>query len=233
MKKALQHGGKCGGDFESQYTDSGTPYLVCSKCQYRLEDWIKWEQEYKDHWKNEEKWLSKKDHLVCLLGYFANLYHVNYGTTLVLSLNDRGLFMGPEAHQIRKLLKNCAGDAQVAKQYLDWVFLTKVQKRKKRITSLGFLNTQAILNEFFLARKKSALRTRSTPLPAGMINWIRAKAPGVLEQTALNDFGDLHTLLSHYRRGHLNSHADTVAFVEKLIQSGVVEQDLKINNWSE
>ena len=233
-KKPIIHTAKdCGGEFAVLTTEKNVPYLECEKCGHKIEDWIKWDSEYKNYWRDAEKWDSKRDAVVCLLGYFSELYTKHYGVDFVFSLNDKGLFRGSEAHQIRKMYGLLANNAKVSKKYLDWVFETKVGQKKRKITSLGFLATPAIVNEFNLLQQKNKRITRSTALPNGMTTWLKSFAPETLSQVVLKDFGDLHSLLTHYGRGHLNDHEQTKIFVQKLVSSGVIDQNLKIKNWSE
>lgn len=231
MKKEIIHA-KCGGVYAIEYNDEQIPFLVCGSCGHKIDDWIKWSELYSKFWEDAEKWNSKRDAVVCLLGKFAHLYQKHYGVAFAFSLNDRGLFKGPEAHHVRKLLLKLEQNPVVAGKYLDWLFEAKVQQRKKKITSLGFLHTDAIINEFKLLQKKSQLRTRSTPLPKGMINWLNTYAPKILTEMDLNDFGDLKSILSHFAAGRITS-PELLVFVSKLKSSGVVDENLAINNWSE
>ena len=234
MKKQMWHEKKdCGGEYLVEYTDESIPFLTCQKCGHVVEDWIKWNNEYSQYWTYEAKWKNKRDHLVCLLGFFRWEYRRHYGTDFIFSLNERGLFRGSEANHIRKLLGSFGGDAEVAKNYIGWVFEKKVAEKKRRITSLGFLNVAAVLNEFMQAREKNKLVGRSTLLPAGMLKWISGNAPELNEQVALKDFGDLRTLLKHVSKGSMAVTPEIQKFVEKLQKSGMVTDGLEITRWSE
>ena len=59
-----------------------------------------------------------------------------------------------------------SSDPQILKDYIDWVFKTKVIERKKRITSLGYFTNVEIVNDYkfkFLFKKQVILRTERLP----------------------------------------------------------------------
>ena len=223
----------CGGEYEVGQTDDGLPFLECSKCQHKVEDWIAWYREYSNYWSDESKWDSKRDHPVCLLGWFCHLYKEHYGEQFSLSLNDRGFFRSGELHQIRKLYAGCNGDAKLAKQYVSWVFAKKIAERKRKITSLGFLNVPAMLNEFRQGLAKASQIGRATPLPPGMLRWLDSNVPALSEQATLRDFGDLKTLLTHVKRKSLNATPEMLQFIDKLQKSRVINEQFEIARWSE
>lgn len=224
---------KCGAKYEVYYTEDQIPYLECEGCGHKINDWIKWQNEYRDFWKNEERWASKKDHLATLLSYFAHLYEQYYGTAFTFSLNEKGLFRGTEMHHVRRMYAMFDAKVEYARAYMDWLFETKVKQRKRKITSLGFLATPTVITEFKLCLQKKLSICRDTPLPAGMLTWIQSHVPELPNHVALSDHGDLHLLLSHYKRGHLSGVPAVDAFVRKLKVSGYVDRDLAIKNWRE
>lgn len=233
-KKELKHTKKgCGGTFQTEYNDHNVPFLVCDNCGHRIEDWLKWETEYKYFWQDDDKWESKKDHLTCLLGWFAHLYEEYYGTGFTFSLNEKGLFRGTEMHHIRKMYSMFGNNAMPARDYISWIFQNKVRLRKKRITSLGFLATPAVIQEFKLMRERQRVVSRSTPLPEKMSLWVEKFAPEVLDYVSLRDFGELNLMLTYYKDGHLQGEKAVDAFVKKLIKTGYIDSGLNIRNWRE
>lgn len=229
MKQMLHEKKDCGARYEVEYTDDGVPYLVCSGCEHRVDDWVKWDREYSSYWKDKSRWSNKRDHIVCLLGLFVSLYESHYGTKFGFSLNERGLFRSAEANHIRKLCGLFDSDAHMAADYIRWVFEKKVVERKRKITSLGFLNIPASINEFKLAKVDGAKVRRSTPLPTKMKAWLSDNLPEI----ALKDYGDLRSMLGHYKKGRIEKTPKVVAFVEKLQTSQVIGPDFEIIRWSE
>ena len=233
-KKELKHTRKdCGGTFEVKYTEENIPYLLCDKCDHRIEDWVRWHSDYKELWRDDEKWASKKDHLACLLGWFNHLYEEYYNTTYTFSLNEKGLFRGAEMHHMRKVYAMFANQPQDAKKYIDWIFENKVRLRKKRITSLGFLATAGVVQEFKLQTEREKVISRSTPLPEKMLLWIEQFVPEVTKYVSLRDFGELNLLLTYYKDGHMQGVSDIDKFIKKLIQTGHIDRNYTICNWRE
>lgn len=231
-KKDLIHtAGKCGGHLLVEYTDSNIPFLVCELCNHKIDDWIKWFEQYSNYWQDPIKWQSKKDHLMCLLGYFSYLYKNFYQLDFTFSLNERGLFRGPELVQMRKLYKMLDENVDICKKYLDWMFEIKLKNNRKKITTLGFLATASIVNEFKFFVQKNKYIDRNTPLPGVLIKWIEANIPEVYNDFALNYYGDLNLLLTHYKNGNISKSQTLDGFVSKLINSKCIDSDLKITNW--
>jgi len=232
-KKDIFHTKKsCGAKYETEYTEDDLPYLKCVGCGHELNDWIKWEKEYRHFWKDPEKWKNKNDGLMCVLGYFCHRYEEHYDTPFALSLNERGLFRGPEVNILRRVYKGLGNSYVGARHLIDWYFQEKIQRRKKRITSLSFLATPFTLNEFKLSWKRRQHITRDKPLPGGMLKWIDDFAPQVKDITDLKDYGDLKMMLKFYRDNHFDS-PDVIKFVEELQKQKVVTPGCEIANWRE
>jgi len=233
-KKELKHAVKrCGGIYQVEYTDANIPFLICDICSHKIEDWIKWDNEYRLYWQDEEKWKNKKDHLTCLLGWFFSLYKEYYGVDFTFSLNEKGLFRGSEMHQIRKMHSMLDNNPDLSRAYISWIFQNKVRLRKKRITSLGFLATPAVIQEFKLQLERQKVINRQTPLPTKMMEWVDKFVPEILDYVSLRDFGELNLLLTHYSDGHLKGIPAVDSFIDKLNKTGYIDSNLKIRNWRE
>ena len=222
----------CGAKYDIEYTEDNLPYLKCSGCGHELTDWIKWEKEYRHYFQDSEKWKNKSDGLVCVLGYFCHKYEEHYDTPFALSLNEKGLFRGPEINILRRVYKSLGDSYAGVRQLIDWYFQEKVQRRKKRITSLSFLAAPFTINEFKMAWKRKKHITRDKALPDGMIKWIEDFAPDVKNIVNLKDYGDLKMMLKFYQDGHFDS-SDLSKFVEQLQKQRVVTADYTIANWRE
>lgn len=228
--KAIYHEKKdCGAKYEIEHTGLGVPYLECSGCGHKVDDWVRWAEDYSKYWEEKERWENKRDHLVCLLGLFVSLYKANYGIDFSFSLNERGLFRSAEANQIRKLYHSFDGDAALAAAYIRWVFAKKVVERKRKITSLGFLNVPATLNEFKQQKKKAGQIGRSTMLPPKMSDWLKQNLPDI----PLQDFGDLRNLLQHVKKDRIEKTKIIGVLIDKLQKAKMVSDDLEIAGWSE
>lgn len=221
------------GVFEIHYDDNNTPWLQCTSCGKVMDDWIRWRESYSSFWQDPLKWESKKDHLVCLLGYFTDKYKSHYGIPYTFSLNDRGLFNGPEIFCIRKMYAMLNNDALLSKDYIDWIFENKVIKKNKKITSLSFLAVPDLIQEFRFSKSKSRRITRDRLLPEKMLQWISENTPEVLSMVSLRDFGELRIALSAFKAGNLGDAAQFSKFVDKLMSNNVIDADLNIVGWSE
>jgi hypothetical protein len=233
-KKDLIHAPKkCGGLLETQYNQDNLPYLVCDKCAFEIQDWVKWETQYKGLWESKASWEDKKNHLTVLLGYFCAKYKDYYEIDYTLSLNEKGLFRGPEINVLRRVYSMLNSDPWVVKEYIDYVFAVKIHKRKKKISSLSFLAVADIVQEYKLAAKRAEKVDRDTVLPDKMLEWVKIHSPDVIDFVSLNDFGDLKLLLTHYKDGHMQGNKSVDFFVDKLQKMGYVDSTLSINNWRE
>lgn len=233
-KKTLIHAPKkCGGTFTIEYSDSNIPKLVCETCAHTVDDWIKWDSQYKNLWEVKGNWDDKRNHLSCILGYFCALYKDTYGVEFTLSLNENGLFRGPEINVLRRIYAMLDSDPWKTKDYIDFYFQVKIKQKKKKISSLGALAVASIVQEFKLALKKSEQIDRDTTLPPKMLEWVNAFAPDVNNIMSLKDFGDLNVLLKYYKTGFVKKTGDIVKFVEKLQKLGYIDDTLQIKNWRE
>lgn len=224
---------KCGGELEVEYTEDNIPVLRCNVCNHEIDDWVRWEKSYKDLWEKEENWQDKKNHLSVLLGYFCARYKDYYNIEYTLSLNEKGLFRGPEINVLRRVYRMLGEDVIACKDYIDFIFVRKVQKRKKRISSLSYLAVQDFVQEYRLAKEHQKKIRRSTQLPDKMVKWVDEFAPAVKDYIELNDFGDLNLLLTHVRNGHISASDDLEKFLGKLQERKYIDASLKILNWSE
>lgn len=229
-KKALMHKAKhCNSEYEVLFTDSNVPYLRCSGCNHELRDWIKWEEEYSKYHEEPSRW-NTKDLPMSFLGLFCSLYKQHYEQAFSMSLNERGLFAGQEFNIVRRVLNNLSSDPTSCKDYIVWFFSEKVAKRKRALNSLAILASPEMLNEFKTYQKKQTIITRDRIIPDKMLEWIRLKAPAVLEQVSLHDYGDMYLLLSAYSKGQFQI-PDMKIMIEKFQAIGLIDQDLKIRNW--
>lgn len=232
-KEIIHAPATCGGVMHVCFTDTNIPYLQCEKCSYVIKDWIDWENRYKGLWELEDNWKDKKNHLACLLGYFCARYEDYYNTKYTLSLNDKGLFRGPEINILRRVLRMLHSDPWLVKDYIDFIFETKVKHRKKKITSLSILAYQPNVQSYLLMREHNKKVDRNTPLPASMIKWINKFTPEVYDNMALSDFGDLHLLLTHYKTGVFQENKAIEMFLTKLKKCNYIDDNFQISNWRE
>jgi len=224
---------KCGGTYDVLYTETNIPYLRCDNCDHELKDWVKWEEEYSEYWSDDSKWGEKKHHITCLLGFFAVHFKNHYGFNYSFSLNEKGLFRGPEQNILRRVYNSFNGDPYLVRKYMDWYFDLKIKRRKKRITNLSFLATPEMMNEFKIHYKRTRQISRDKKLPIGMTLWINDFTPS-LKAFEMHDYGDLRHMLEMYKAGNTGESTDDVTkLVQELKRQGVVTEKCQIRNWRE
>lgn len=111
-----------------------------------------------------EKWSANH-----LIGYFAQKYKEHYHTKYKFKFNTTAPSSCFEVWQMKKLSNMLSSNPTILKGYIDWVFLNRVAKAKKKLTSISFLTVEGIVNEYkinvVLADKHDSIN-RSTTLPS-------------------------------------------------------------------
>jgi hypothetical protein len=234
-KEILHTSKQCGGSgvFEVKYDENNTPFLQCNSCSKVVDDWIRWRNQYAQYWTQDDKWASKKDHIVCILGYFAHKYREHYGVDFVFSLNERGLFNGKETFIIRKTYNMLDGDAVMCRKYIDWLFVHKIARKNKRVTSISFIAVSDLVQEFKFFCKKERVITRDKPIPDKMTAWVREHTPEILNNLSLRDFGELRMALHAYKAGDLGHVPGLDVFIQRLRTNNVISEDFNIIGWSD
>jgi len=104
-----------------------------------------------------------------LLAYFCKRYQEQYGIKYSFKFNSPSPSKCFEVFQVSRLGMLLSKQPTILKDYIDWVYLNKVIKAKRRLTSISFMTNEGIVNEYkvnvLLAGKNSVNVDRSTPLP--------------------------------------------------------------------
>ena len=110
-----------------------------------------------------EQW--KVNHLI---GYFTKKYKEHYHTNYKFKFNTTAPSSCFEVFQMKKLGNNLSSDPKILKDYIDWVFKTRVASAKKKLTSISFLTVEGIMTEYkvnvYFAPKHNSI-SRSSLLP--------------------------------------------------------------------
>lgn len=83
-----------------------------------------------------------------ILGFFVKKYYETYGTKYKFKFNSPAPSKCFEIFQIKKLVSILTSNPSILKEYIEWVFLTKVIKAKRRLTSISFLTIEDTVNEY-------------------------------------------------------------------------------------
>lgn len=128
--------------------------------------------------KNYEKFFSKfieidtlpveKWKPVHLIAFFTRKYFEQYKVKYKFKFNSQAPSKCFEVFQIKKLASMLSSDPEILKDYIDWVYETRVIKAKRRLTSISFMTVEGIVNEYkfkvLLAQPDNKI-DRTTPLP--------------------------------------------------------------------
>lgn len=162
---------------------------------------------------------------VHIIGYFCKLYKRLYNIDYTFKFN------GPptksyEIFQLKKVISMLSSDPLILKDYIDWVFKTKVSERKRKITVIGFLANVDMIADFkfkYLAGKNVPISqiSRSTQV-SDIITQISKQ-----HNLNVNTYGDLAFI-----KGMLESDLDAETFAKynlffsSLQDSGFNPEDL-------
>lgn len=133
---------------------------------------------------------EKQWEVVHILSYFCKYYEQYYGVKYAFKFNNSAPSKSFEVFQIKKLAMLLSSDPVILKNYIDWVFEEKVHQRKRRITSIGYLSTIDMLNEFkfkkmFNGGNNIEVINRSTQIPEAYLEIISEFNPDI------KTYGDL------------------------------------------
>lgn len=123
-----------------------------------------------------------------ILGYFCKRYKIYYNMPYTFRFNDTAPSKAYESYQIKKLSQMLSSDPKILKDYIDWIFDTKIIARKKKLTALGYLTTVELVNEYkflFLFKKQLGPINRSTELSLKTLEVIKSV------ELSLKTYGDL------------------------------------------
>lgn len=106
---------------------------------------------------------------VHILAYFCKKYQDQYGVKYQFKFNSPTPLKSFEVFQVKKMAMLLSSSPKILKDYMDWVYLNKVVKAKRRLTSISFMTVEGLVNEYkvnvLLAGKKNLNVDRTTPLP--------------------------------------------------------------------
>lgn len=106
---------------------------------------------------------------VHVLAYFCKKYQEQYNVKYQFKFNSPSPTKCFEVFQIKKLAMLLSSNPSILKKYIDWVYLNKVVKAKRRLTSISFMTNEGITQEYkmnvLLSGKTNLSVDRSTTLP--------------------------------------------------------------------
>lgn len=107
---------------------------------------------------------------VHVLAYFCKKYKEAYQKDYQFKFNTTAPSKCFELFQVKKLASMLTANPVLLKEYIDWVYLNRVLKAKRRLTSISFMTVEGIVNDYkvnvLLAGKNNSGKVdRSTPIP--------------------------------------------------------------------
>lgn len=126
------------------------------------------------------KWKS-----VHLIAYFTRLYEAKYKVKYSFKFNAPPSRCY-EAFQVKRLAGALGSDPAMLKDYIDWVFNTKLTSNQYSFRVIGFLVNEKFMHEFKMTQKRAATVTRTTILPPSILQILED-----LEIKSVCTYGDL------------------------------------------
>lgn len=83
-----------------------------------------------------------------VLAYFCDKYYKKYNSEYSFKFNAPQPSKCFEVFNINKLTILLSSDPETLKLYIDWIFSEKVEKAKRKLTSISFLTNELYLREF-------------------------------------------------------------------------------------
>jgi hypothetical protein len=106
---------------------------------------------------------------VHLLAWFCKKYKEHYQINYTFKFNSPSPSKCFEVFQIKKLAMLLSSNSTILKEYIDWIYLTKVVQAKRRLTSISFMTNEGVVQDYkmnvLLKGKKNLNVDRSTALP--------------------------------------------------------------------
>jgi hypothetical protein len=104
-----------------------------------------------------------------LLGYFCKKYQETYNTAYKFKFNSPSPTKCFEVFQMKKLSSLLTSQPKLLRDYIDWIYETKVVKAKRRLTSISFMVHEGLILEYrdsvLMAGQKGEALDRSKSLP--------------------------------------------------------------------
>lgn len=106
---------------------------------------------------------------VHILAYFCKKYQEQYNVKYSFKFNSPAPPKSFEVFQVKRMAMLLSSNPSILRDYVDWIYLTKVVQAKRRLTSISFMTNDGVINEYklnvLLAGKQNLNVDRSTPLP--------------------------------------------------------------------
>lgn len=120
-----------------------------------------------------------------LLSYFCKKYYQHYNTPYQFKYNNPSPIKSFEVFHIKRLCQLLSKDPQVIKEYIDYIFNTKVKSAKRKLTSISFMTHENVVHPYKIKFLFNSKVDRSTLLPDNVKRYIDSHGFG-----QINTYGD-------------------------------------------
>ncbi len=155
-----------------------------------------------------------------ILAYFCKKYKETYEIDYKFKFNSPSPSKCFEVFQVKKLAYMLTEQPKLLKDYIDWIYLNKVIKAKRRLTSISFMTAEGVVNEYkmnvLLVGKKNLNIDRSTFLPE-QYRAIFNQSAGI----SINTYGDLAFL------SQMEDNEDVKSAFKEIVNAGFDMEILK------
>lgn len=145
---------------------------------------------------------------VHLLAYFCKKYQEHYGTKYQFKFNSPSPLKCFEVFQIKRLCMLLSSNPTLLKEYIDWVYQTKVVQAKRKLTSISFMTHEGLVQDYkmnvLLQGKKNLNVDRSTHLPEQYLQAFREAGISIIT------YGDLAFLYQMEKTSDLSAAFDKI-----------------------
>jgi len=107
-----------------------------------------------------------------ILGYFCKRYYEHYNTAYQFKYNNPSPVKSFEIFYIKKLTQSLSKDPKIIKDYIDYIFNTKVKSAKRKLTSISFMVHENVVNPYKMKFLFNTKADRSTILPDNIKSYI-------------------------------------------------------------
>jgi hypothetical protein len=108
-----------------------------------------------------------------ILAYFCKKYEEQYHIKYSFKFNSPSPSKCFEVFQVKRLSMLLSSNPIILRDYIDWIFLNKVVKAKRRLTSISFMTNDIVVQDYkinvLLSDNNNPNIDRSTPLPSKYI----------------------------------------------------------------
>jgi hypothetical protein len=104
-----------------------------------------------------------------LIAYFCKRYRDHYNISYTFKFNSNAPSKSIEVFRFRSLGMNLSASPVILKDYIDWVFDTKIIQQKRRITTMAILVDEKNVHEYKIKKQamdKNVGIDRTTIIPA-------------------------------------------------------------------